>query len=71
MHDTTFIKSDLTKAVLDGSDRRGTDFTEANITKASFREAEIEESVFSDAILKDTTWSNYKRCRASSIGICK
>jgi uncharacterized protein YjbI with pentapeptide repeats len=71
LHDTSFIKSDLTRAVFDGSDCLGTDFTEANLTKATFREAEIDESVFDGAILKDTTWSDYRRCRASSIGICK
>ena len=61
----------MSKAVLDESDCRDTDFTEADLSKASFREAEIEESIFTGAILADTIWSDYKRCRASSIGVCK
>jgi len=61
----------MIRTILDESDGLNADFSEANLTKASFREAEIEESIFTGAILKDTTWSNYKRCRASSIGICK
>ena len=71
MHQSILKNADLTRAVLDGSDCRDADFSKANLTKASFREASIEESIFTGAILGDATWSNYKRCRASSVGECQ